>query len=657
MSRATLPLWMLLIPALAACSEANGPVRPNPEGGGGGKADCPPGQPCGDDALAIEVFEDQIEIAIDVEVVGPSEHNEFTTSYRQTGMRTVEVPLIVFRNASGLELSFIVNDRYDDFSDVAAGGSGAAFGARLYSATLGDQALLYTNPSVKRSPNWGPVLPSAAHKGPQDLRGEDFLGWLGIGGAESCFPVHEHGYFPATNWSYAFHPNDDGSITFTSWVDAKNFDARIGGASTGQNLDVEVSYTLPVEGEYWRTSVAVANPDQSNKPYQYWHNYMLLAGSEADPHTVEVMFGEGEVSQFEVHSTGDDNLKNADGQGASVLADGGHAVHPWGAGSTATKIHGPRGGDNVQNWLGLFNISGGRTLGESNMVSRYGFYDHDEGVGLAMVSASGERTIYPKAFGGSGIGTGNWTESQTRYTEMWYSTNARSFWDYPEIGPGQRVQHDTIVFPFASRSQFEAFDPSAPWEHDSGIAVVPNDPDPEPEPGDSGSSNGSCGHVLEDFLGGTIDAASAVDASGCDGDCPPVAGTLAEGWTVWFDGGWGGARTLFHDAMAGQQVFQAATGSFGIRADLCDPGDATLTIEHDATFSDGLGWYEIWSGGEMLIKYENDAANPIHLAPGCAHEAGLDRCQISSGEISFKIGTPNGTASATVSSLTVADAG
>ena len=657
MSRTTLPLWLLLVPTLTACPEAGTRPDAGPDGANGGKADCPPGQPCGDETLAIEIFEDSVEIAIDVDVVGPSEDNQFTTSYRHTGLHTITVPLIVFRNASGLELSFVVDDQHAALSDIATGGSGAAFGARLYSASLGGEDLLYTNPSVKRSPNWGPVLPSAAHKAPGDLRGEDFLGWLGIGGAESCFPVHEHGYFPATNWSYEFRTNDDGSVTFTSWVDADNFNARIDGASTGQNLDVAVSYTLPVEGEYWRTSIAIDNPDASSKPYQYWHNYMLPAGSEASPHTVEVLFGQGEVSKFEVHSTGDDGLKAADGQGASVLPDGGHAVHAWVPGSAASKIHGPRHGDNIQNWLGLFNISGGRAVDASNMVSRYGFYDYDEGVGLAMVSASGEATIFPKAFGGPGIGTGNWTDSQTRYTEMWFSPNTRSFWEYPELGPGERLEHETIVFPFTSRSQFDAFDPAAPWDHDSGLAVPPDDrdPEPDPEPSDSGNPTdpGTCG---EDFHGGTIDAASAVDPAGCDGNCPPIAGTLAEGWTVWFDGGWGGARTLFHDAASGQQVFETAAGSFGIETHLCDLSEGTLTVEHRPTFSDGQGWYEVWAGGEMIVKYENDTANPTHLSAGCAHEAGVDRCPITSGEIRFKVGTSNGTASATVSSLTVADA-
>jgi hypothetical protein len=74
---------------------------------------------------------------------------------------------------------------------------------------------------------------------------------------------------------------------------------------------------------------------------------------------------------------------------------------------------------------------------------RYGYFDHGRRVGLGVV-AQGGAGFYPKFFCGRGITAGA-SGSDKAYCEMWFSPNARTFWDHPTLAQATTNQEVRFV--------------------------------------------------------------------------------------------------------------------------------------------------------------------------------------------------------------------
>ncbi len=517
---------------------------------------------------AVRVSMETRTVFRDYEIDEPSADNHFTVRYRGVARHALTLDLLRVENDYGLSMWFIVD------GNASSGAGSAPYGGRLYRATLAGRELLYTNGDGKVSPNWGP----------RELGGNNIVGWVGLGGAEAAFPTDEHGYYAATTWDYEFHTNDDGSLSFTS--------STVGdpGGDGHQRLDLSVTYVVPADGPYWKTSIKVRNPDGNDKNFQYWHNYMLPAGRFDDRNQVEVLLPE--LSEIEVHSTGDDALKRP-----GSLGDGGHSVHAFARGNKVAMVHGPQGSafasQFVQNWLGFF--------GRGQMVSRYGFYNHSSQLGLGMSSIGGEASIFPKAFGGAGIGPENWTADGSRYVEMWYSINTPNFWNDARLGAGDSLVHESFVYPLLQPEDLQRFDPEHPGAYRLGSEPTPEEP--------------VLGQLGEDFEGASVPANDGMST-----------GTHAAQWQLWYDGTWGSGHHV--ELGNGEQRIGLNTGSFGLRRDFGDIGGKILTIDH--RFG-GDGWYEVLAGEVLLVKHESafDGQESFVLPAGTS-------------EIKFKVGSQGG---------------
>ena len=547
---------------------------------------------------------------------------------RRAGGEWCEETLSVLEasNDFGLRLLFV----YDGAEPSNMGGGAAPYGARLLSATFDGRELLYVNPQAKKT-RWG-----------HDLGGHT-QGWLGMGGAESAFPVDEHGYYGATSWDYDYRFEADGDFVFTASFSPE----RQGNRS--DRLKVAVSYTVPADGAYWRTRIRIENPDPTQKRFQYWHNYMMPAGN--DPHRDTYRVYMDGVTDVEVHSTADACLATS-GQDM-----GAHSQQAWVDGGRISRIHGPQGqqcGDaaNVQGWLGMFNL-------QDQRIERYGFLNENPaapgtGWGIGMVANGARNAFYPKAFGGPNIGTSEWTGGTSRYVEMWYSPTNRSFWPEDEyiLGEAGReaadgtqldvIDNETIQFPFFTEQQYRAFRADAPWAHLGGVTPTTPEPGPvEPEPGEPEPSAGG------DLIHESFDGAGQPFSDG------RVDGTVAAGFYSWYDedpgNPWSTAMAL---AMTGDaQVVGLERGSFGLCKDYGDRlGGVSRTLHLDYSFSGSNNpWFEVLvndphDGGQNRVfrRTSNDGSSDqsIPLPAG-------------SRVICFKVGTGGGGARAILRDLRV----
>ncbi|MBI2892790.1 MAG: DUF5107 domain-containing protein [Deltaproteobacteria bacterium] len=533
---------------------------------------------------AVTVTAETLRLERSYAIDEPSQDNGFTTRYRTAERHPFDLHLMKVENEHGLALWFVV----DGAAEGPSGAGRAPYGARLFRATFGGEELLYTNQDGRLSPNWGP----------REVGSDRIVGWVGLGGAESAFPVEEHGYYSAVSWSYRYETRLDGSLAFTVSTTGDP------GGDGSSRLDVSVTYVVPADGPYFTTRVRIANPDSWGKSYQYWHNFMLPAGRGDDRHDIEVLLPgvsrvplpDGsevqvpEVSRIEVHSTGDGALR-----APGSLEDGGHSRFPFVPGGKVSRIHGPQDAGArdgwVQGWLGFFSAE--------RPVSRYGFFDRSRTLGLGMVSPNGEPTIWPKAFGGPGIGTDNWTADGSRYVEMWYSVSSRSFWDWASLAPSDglpggidELSHEVIVFPLRDPGELTAFDPAHPESYRPARVEEPGSGTPAEDE-----------TPVEDFAG---PVATASDGT--------ATGTYDADWQIWYDGDrWGGGHSL--QLEGGRQHVGLEAGSFGLRRVFGDVGGRTLRIAH--RFGGG-GWYEVLAGNTILVKYETaiDRTDVLALPAG-----------------------------------------
>lgn len=400
-------------------------------------------------------LEDVGDTTLDFTVEQPAAGNDFTVRYPVAARYTPALRTIKVANPAGLTLWFVV--AADETSIGSSSGRRAPLGARLLRAQYDDgrhgpRELLYRNTAVTLSRNWGPCRLGAPLSPNGDCAAADVLGWPGVGGVERAFPVHEHGYYAAVDWSYRFgRVGADGDFAFTAIYQPP------AGLTDRRALAVEITTTVPARGAYWKTSVRLQNLAATAQSYEYWDNLMLPAGSESVPDDVEVLMPE--ATRIEVHSTGDPRL------------GGPRTLWPWIAGDFKAHIHGPADGAHVTGWLGLFDASG--TLGNADpldRVSRFAMFNHTRVLGLGVAAATGERAIYPKAFAGPGIGSTNWTQAAGRYVELWTSPTSRAFWpdSYATLAAGATRADETLSFPMVAPSDLADFPVHAPATYTPG---------------------------------------------------------------------------------------------------------------------------------------------------------------------------------------------
>lgn len=287
--------------------------------------------------------------------------------------RIMTHPTVTVTNGAGLKLTFMHD---------AQNGKGV-MGSRLYQAELGGHALLYNNWNgdkgfARVQSNWGQG------------------GFPVFGGVESAFPVEEHGYYGNLEWESELVFGDDGS-------------ARMVAKTKGVNSEeVTVTTILEPNARSWRQRVDVkANPGTE---VMYYTNVMVPAGRHDRAEDIEVLLPG--VTKAQVHSRG--------GGDGWLPGDGGWFDWPNHAGHPVSHVN-----TEVKDWLGLFTES---------PLPRYGFFNHSRGEGLVVIAEPGKAT-HPKFFCGNGITAGA-SSTGNSYCEMWFSPNARSFWDHPTLANG-----------------------------------------------------------------------------------------------------------------------------------------------------------------------------------------------------------------------------
>jgi hypothetical protein len=282
-----------------------------------------------------------------------------------------------------------------------------AMGARLYSAKARGRELLYQNPTPRVQGNWGQG------------------GFPVFGGVESAWPVEEHGYFGNLAW--------DGSVTWPA-PGVVSFVARGTGASVdGSPATVTITTSLGQGRESWVQRVEIqGRPGAEN---MYFTNVMVDAGSKDRPADLEVIIPG--ITRAQVHSRGDADrwLPDAGGEFDWPM----HAGHDVSHMNTA-----------ISSWLGMFVTNG------TARSQRYGYFDHTKGQGLAVLAKDGVG-FYPKFFCGRGI-TDDASGSGKAYCEMWFSPNARTFWDHPTLASATTV-HEVRIAPFFDRAAFATLTP------------------------------------------------------------------------------------------------------------------------------------------------------------------------------------------------------
>jgi len=298
---------------------------------------------------------------------------------------------VTLSNGAGVELTFLKT----------------AMGARLYSAKARGAELLYTNPTPRVQSNWGQG------------------GFPVFGGVESAWPVEEHGYYGNLAW--------ESRMAWSSG--AVSFIAKGTGASVdGSPATVTITTTLAEGKESWTQRVELSGrPGAEN---MYYTNVMVDAGSKDRPADLEVIIPG--LSRAQVHSRGGDDAFLPEGENSS-RAEFDWPVH---AGRDVSRMN-----TTIKSWLGMFVSAG------SPRATRYGYFDHDRKRGLAVVATDGVG-FFPKFFCGRGI-TADASASGKAYCEMWFSPNARTFWDHPTLAAATMV-HEVRVVPFFERGAFDA---------------------------------------------------------------------------------------------------------------------------------------------------------------------------------------------------------
>lgn len=297
---------------------------------------------------------------------------------------------VTLSNGAGVELTFLKT----------------AMGARLYSAKARGAELLYTNPTPRVQSNWGQG------------------GFPVFGGVESAWPVEEHGYYGHLAWESRLAWSA-GAVAFIA--------EGTGASADGSPATVTITTTLAEGKESWTQRVELSGrPGAEN---MYYTNVMVDAGSKDRPADLEVIIPG--LTRAQVHSRGDDDGFLPAGA-SSPSAEFDWPIH---AGRDVSRMN-----TTIKSWLGMFVSSG------SPRATRYGYFDHDRRRGLAVVATDGVG-FYPKFFCGRGI-TADASASGKAYCEMWFSPNARTFWDHPTLAAATLV-HEVRVVPFFERSAFD----------------------------------------------------------------------------------------------------------------------------------------------------------------------------------------------------------
>lgn len=312
-------------------------------------------------------------------------------TYETFGRRPIRHETVTISNSRGVALTFLR----------------AGMGARLYGAVARGKELLYQNPTPRVQGNWGQG------------------GFPVFGGVESAWPVEEHGFYGNLDWRARVDARD-GEASFVAVGE--------GASADGSPARVTITTTLRAGEEAWHQRVVVEGaPGAEN---MYYTNIMIDAGTKEAPADLEVILPG--VTRAQVHSRGpaDDFLPQGE---PSARAAFDWPVH---AGRDVSRTN-----TTIRDWLGLF-------VAEGTPRSRaYGFFDHRPTAqrGLAVI-AEDAAGYYPKFFCGRGI-TADASGSGKAYCEMWFSPNARTFWDHPRLGPAPLV-HAVKIVPFFSRDAF-----------------------------------------------------------------------------------------------------------------------------------------------------------------------------------------------------------
>lgn len=282
----------------------------------------------------------------------------------------------------------------------------SAMGARLYQATARGAELLYTNPTPRVQDNWGQG------------------GFPVFGGVESAWPVEEHGWFGNIAWE-----------SHVTWTDrAVAFVARGSGTSVdGSAAAVTITTSLATGEESWTQRVEIeGQPGAENMVYT---NVMVDAGTKERPADLEVIIPG--LRRAQVHSRGDADAFLPAGENAPA-AEFDWPVH---AGRDVSRIN-----TTIASWLGFFAAEG------APRSQSYGYFDHSRGHGL-VVRATDGAGFYPKFFCGKGI-TADASGSGKAYCELWFSPNARTFWDHPVLATAKTV-HEVRISPVYERAAFD----------------------------------------------------------------------------------------------------------------------------------------------------------------------------------------------------------
>lgn len=310
--------------------------------------------------------------------------------YATFGRRATQHETVTLENDRGVKLTFLRS----------------SMGARLYRAVARDRELLYQNPTPRVQSNWGQG------------------GFPVFGGVESAWPVEEHGYYGNLAWQSRVAWGA-GSVSFIA--------VGTGASADGSPATVTLTTTLRAGEEAWHQQVELSG--QAGAENMYYTNMMIDAGRKESPADIEVIMPG--VTRAQVHSRGGDDF--LPGGANSTSAEFGWPLHD---GRDVSHVN-----TTLRDWLGLF-------VAEGTARSRaYGFFNHAPGAGFGLaVLAEDAAGYHPKFFCGKGI-TADASGSGKAYCEMWFSPNARTFWDHPRLGASPLV-HSVKIAPFFDRASF-----------------------------------------------------------------------------------------------------------------------------------------------------------------------------------------------------------
>ncbi|MBP9706465.1 MAG: hypothetical protein KBD78_02415 [Oligoflexales bacterium] len=271
----------------------------------------------------------------------------------------------------------------------------APFAARLVGAIFRGKELLWKNrkgddPLFARPTEWGRFGLSDGEfhsdKKYKHNKSDKSLRFVAFAGIEIAYPNQEHGEFANDFWNYETKCMTNGSNTAWGYV--------VHGPQGGLKV-----LTI-INGHKWEQIVLNASENG-----MFYTNVMVPAGRSGNLHDIEVDLP-SQVQQLEIHSANGafcPNCSQENNWGAKSLISRQDATRP----NNITKF----------NWIGWFLPP------NSSKISCYGMINHNDGYGL-NVSGS----FYPKFFCGAAITPGV-SDNELAYCEMWFSPNARTFWD------------------------------------------------------------------------------------------------------------------------------------------------------------------------------------------------------------------------------------